>query len=59
MRVDQATSTKKLNHLIGYTLKLPGEFAVMIVEDLRQRDIELDHVDNWTLWMKNFNTLLR
>jgi hypothetical protein len=59
LRIDQATSSKKLNNLVGYTLKMPGEFAVMIVQDLRQRDIELDHVDNWTLWMKNFNQLLR
>jgi hypothetical protein len=59
LRVDQGTSSKKLNNLVGYTLKMPGEFAVMIVQDLRARNIELDHVDNWTLWMKNFNQLLR
>lgn len=59
LRIDQGTSSKKLNNLVGYTLKMPGEFAVMIVQDLRQRDIELDHVENWTLWMKNFNQLLR
>jgi len=59
LRIDNATSSKKLNNLVGYTLKMPAEFAVMIVQDLRQREIELDHVDNWTLWMKNFNQLLR
>ncbi len=59
LRIDQTTSSKKLNNLVGYTLKMPGEFAVMIVQDLRAREIELDHVDNWTLWMKNFNQLLR
>jgi hypothetical protein len=59
MRVGQNTSTKKLNNLITYTLKMPGEFAVMIVQDLRERDIELDHVDSWTLWMRKFNNLLR
>jgi len=59
LRVDQSTSSKRLNNLVGYTLKMPAEFAVMIVQDLRQREIELDHVDNWTLWMKNFNQLLR
>jgi len=59
LRINQATSSKKLNNLVGYTLKMPAEFAVMIVQDLRQREIELDHVDNWTLWMKNFNQLLR
>ncbi len=59
LRVDQGTSTKKLNNLIAYTLKMPAEFAVMIVQDLREREIELDHVDSWTLWMKNFNAMLR
>ena len=59
LRIDQTTSSKKLNNLVGYALKMPGEFAVMIVQDLRAREIELDHVDNWTLWMKNFNQLLR
>ncbi len=59
LRIDQGTGSKKLNNLVGYTLKMPAEFSVMIIQDLRQRDIELDHVDNWTLWMKNFNQLLR
>lgn len=58
MRVDDYTSTKKLNNLLMYTLGLPGEFAVMIIQDLRERNIELDHVDSWTLWMRKFNTLL-
>ncbi len=59
MRVDDYTSSKKLNHLLSYTLKLPGEFAVMIIQDLRARKIELDHVESWPLWMRKFNTLLR
>lgn len=59
MRVGENTSTKKLNNLIAYTLKMPGEFAVMIIQDLRERDIELDHVDSWTLWMRKFNNLMR
>jgi len=59
MRIDDYTSTKKLNNLLMYSLNLPGEFAVMIVQDLRERNIELDHVDSWALWMHKFNTLLR
>ena len=59
MRVGEGTSSKKLNNLIAYTLKMPGEFAVMIIQDLRERKIELDHVDSWTLWMRQFNNLLR
>lgn len=59
IRIGETTRAKKLNHLLNYTLKLPGEFAVMIIQDLRERGIELDHLDSWPLWMKNFNTLLR
>lgn len=58
MRIDDYTSAKKLNNLIMYTLNLPGEFAVMVIQDLRERNIELDHVEGWTLWMRKFNTLL-
>ncbi|MEA1920295.1 MAG: MoxR family ATPase [Campylobacterota bacterium] len=58
MRVNENSSSKKLNNLVNYTLKMPGEFAVMIIQDLRTREIELDHVDSWTLWMKKFNHLM-
>ena len=58
MRIGENTGSKKLNNLITYTLKMPGEFAVMIIQDLRERNIELDHVDSWTLWMRKFNNLL-
>jgi len=58
MRINQNTSSKKLNNLVNYSLNLPGEFAVMIIQDLRERDIELDHIDSWTLWMRKFNNLM-
>lgn len=59
MRINQNTSSKKLDNLLAYTLKLSPEFAVMIVEDLRGREIELDHIQTWPMWMKKFNHLLR
>ena len=58
MRVDDETSSEEINNILGYTLNLPGEFAVMIIQDLRERHIELDYLNNWPLWIKNFNTLL-
>ncbi len=58
MRITNSTGSKKLNNLVKYTLNLPGEFAVMIIGDLRERHIELDHVESWTLWMRKFNNLL-
>lgn len=58
MRVNEDTRSQELNNLLRYTLNLPGEFAVMIVQDLRQRDIELDYLNSWVLWIKKFNNLL-
>ncbi len=58
MRITDESTGTEINNLLGYTLNLPGEFAVMIVQDLRQRNIELDYLKNWPLWMKNFNKLL-
>lgn len=58
MRIDDETRAKELNNLIMFTLDIPGEFAVMIIQDLRDRSIELDYLSNWPLWMKKFNKLL-
>ena len=59
IRVDECTGSKELNNLVSYTLNMPGEFAVMIVQDLRSRGIELGHLESWPLWMRKFNTLMR
>lgn len=58
IRIDDETRAKDINNLILYTLNLPGEFAVMVIQDLRERKIELDYLSNWPLWMKKFNNLL-
>lgn len=58
MRVDDESSSETLDNLLKYTLNLPGEFAVMIVQDLREREISLDYLKSWPLWIKNFNSLL-
>ena len=59
IRISEDTRTKELENLLNYSLNLPGEFSVMIIQDLRQRSIELDYLKSWPLWMKKFNTLLR
>ena len=58
MRINEETRADELDKLLKYTLKLPGEFAVMIVQDLRQRDIALDYIKSWPLWARKFNNLL-
>ena len=58
MKIDEETRAAELDNLLKYTLNLPGEFAVMIVQDLRSRDIALDYIKSWPLWARKFNTLL-
>lgn len=58
MRINDETRADDLDNLLRYTLNLPGEFAVMIVQDLRQRDIALDYIKSWPLWARKFNNLL-
>lgn len=58
MRLAMETRTKILNNVIEFSLNIPGEFAVMIVNDLRERGIELDNTDSWTKWLKSFNHLM-
>ncbi len=57
-RINEETRAQTLDNLLRYTLHLPGEFAVMIVQDLRDRKIELDYIKSWPLWSKTFNNLL-
>ncbi len=58
MKIDEETRAAQLDNLLRYTLNLPGEFAVMIVQDLRGRDIALDYIKSWPLWARKFNNLL-
>lgn len=58
LKITQETRATELANLLRYTLDLPGEFAVMIVQDLRQRGIDLDYVKTWPLWARKFNNLL-
>lgn len=58
LKINEETRAAELDNLLKYTLELPGEFAVMIIQDLRQRNIELDYIKSWPLWMRKFNNLL-
>jgi hypothetical protein len=49
---------EKINHLLGYTLKLQSEFAVMIVQDLQRQGIEMDHLSGYGEWVNAYAYLL-
>ncbi len=48
----------KINHLLGYTLKLQSEFAVMIVQDLQRQGVRMDHLDAYGDWVNAYAYLL-
>ena len=54
MKADDET----LNHLLRYTLTLPPEFAVLIVQDLQRSGVMMDHLDAYGEWVAKFAYLL-
>ena len=49
---------EKINHLLGYTLKLQSEFAVMIVQDLQRQGVRMDHLSSYGEWVNAYAYLL-
>jgi len=49
---------QKINHLLGYTLNLQSEFAVMIVQDLQRQGIKMDHIKAYGDWVNAYAYLL-
>jgi len=48
----------RLDNLLKYTLKLKGEFAVMIVQDLQRNGVVMEHSKLFKEWVKKFIYLL-
>jgi len=57
-RVLSDPDEEKINHLLGYTLKLQSEFAVMIVQDLQRQGVMMDHLDAYGEWVSTYAYLL-
>ncbi len=47
-----------LAHLLRFTLELPPEFAVLIVQDLQRGGAELEYLDAYGTWVERFAFLL-
>jgi MoxR-like ATPase len=54
----KAPGDDTLARLLNYTLKLPPEFAVLIVQDLQKNGVDMDHLDAYGDWVKKFAYLL-
>jgi len=57
-RVLSDPDEEKINHLLGYILKLQSEFAVMIVQDLQRQGVRMDHLDAYGDWVNAYAYLL-
>lgn len=54
----QNPSSDSLENLLEYTIGLKAEFAVMIVQDLQRRGINMEHSENFGKWVEKFAYLL-
>jgi len=54
----QNPSKERLENLLGYTLELQGEFAVMIVQDLQRAGVTMEGSALFKEWVRKFSYLL-
>ena len=57
-KVLKAPDDAVLVRLLAYTLTLPPEFGVLIVRDLQQNGVGMDHLDAYGEWVRKFAYLL-
>jgi len=52
-------SDEAIDHLLRFSLRLPGEFAIMLVKDMQLSGIGVEGSSEWGVWVKQFAYLLR
>jgi len=51
-------SEEAVKNVLNFSLQLPGEFAIMLVKDMQQNDIDVESSDAWGSWVQKFAYLL-
>jgi len=51
-------SDEAVENVLKFSLELPGEFAIMLVKDMQQNNIDLEGSDAWGSWVQKFAYLL-
>jgi len=51
-------SRKELENILEFSLKLPKEFAIALIQDLEQNGIAVDDLDSFEKWVEQFSYLL-
>ncbi|BBG66677.1 MoxR-like ATPases [Hydrogenimonas sp.] len=57
-RADPKISKERLDNLMGYMMKMPGEFSVMTMKELQRRGVVVERSSVWKLWIREFGYLL-
>ena len=51
-------SDEAIDHVLNFSLTLPGEFSIMLVKDMQNNDIDVEGSENWGEWVRKFAYLL-
>lgn len=51
-------SDEAIDNVLKFSLNLPGEFAIMLVKDMQQNNIDVEGSKEWGEWVREFAYLL-
>ncbi len=51
-------SEEAVDNVLKFSLKLPGEFSIMLVKDMQQNGIDVEGSASWSEWVREFAYLL-
>jgi hypothetical protein len=51
-------SSEAIDNVLKFSLKLPGEFSIMLVKDMQQNNIDVEGSSEWGEWVREFAYLL-
>jgi len=52
------SSEEAIDNVLKFSLKLPGEFSIMLVKDMQQNFIDVEGSSAWSEWVREFAYLL-
>ncbi len=52
------SSPERIDHVLRFSMQLPGEFAVMLLQDMQQNSITVEESPLWPQWVARFSYLL-
>jgi len=52
------SSEEAIDNVLRFSLELPGEFSIMLVQDMQQNNIDVEGSQEWGEWVRKFAYLL-